>query len=103
MVAERMQDIRHRTRPLSKIRRRDCRYFPAVRRSGMAAKIFRAGVTPGHAPLVLRSEATKEPTMTVRLDPLAAAPSLMKEWQHASLAISVSLYQEIAEHIEILS
>ena len=41
--------------------------------------------------------------MTVRLDPLAAAPSLMKEWHRASLAISGSLDPALAELIEIRS
>jgi hypothetical protein len=48
-----MQDIRHRSLPLSKIRRRGCRYFSAVRISGMAAKISGADVTSGQASLVL--------------------------------------------------
>ncbi|MGX8009419.1 carboxymuconolactone decarboxylase family protein [Mesorhizobium sp. ORM8.1] len=39
--------------------------------------------------------------MTVRLDPLAAAPSLMKEWHRASIAIASSLDQDLAELIEI--
>ena len=39
--------------------------------------------------------------MTVRLNPLAAAPSLMKEWQRASIAIASSLDQDLAEVIEI--
>ena len=30
--------------------------------------------------------------MTARLDPLAAAPSLMKEWHRASLAISARIF-----------
>ena len=41
--------------------------------------------------------------MTVRLDPLAAAPSLMKEWHRASLAIAGSLDPALAELIEIRS
>ena len=39
--------------------------------------------------------------MTVRLNPLAAAPLLMKEWQRASIAIASSLDQDLAELIEI--
>ncbi|TGP20046.1 MULTISPECIES: carboxymuconolactone decarboxylase family protein [unclassified Mesorhizobium] len=41
--------------------------------------------------------------MTARLDPLAAAPSLMKEWHRASLAIASSLDPALAELIEIRS
>jgi AhpD family alkylhydroperoxidase len=41
--------------------------------------------------------------MTVRLDPLAAAPSVMKEWHRASLAISASLDPGLAELVEIRS
>ncbi|RWM07845.1 carboxymuconolactone decarboxylase family protein [Mesorhizobium sp.] len=41
--------------------------------------------------------------MTARLDPLAAAPSLMREWHRASLAISASLDPALAELIEIRS
>ena len=40
--------------------------------------------------------------MTVRLNPLAAAPALMKEWHRASLAIASSLDQDLAELIEDL-
>jgi AhpD family alkylhydroperoxidase len=39
--------------------------------------------------------------MTVRLDPLAAAPSLMKEWQRTSFAIAASLDPGLAELVEI--
>jgi AhpD family alkylhydroperoxidase len=39
--------------------------------------------------------------MTVRLDPLAAAPSLMKEWQRTSFAIAASLDPSLAELVEI--
>lgn len=41
--------------------------------------------------------------MTVRLDPLAAAPSVMKEWHRASLAIAASLDPGLAELVEIRS
>ena len=41
--------------------------------------------------------------MTVRLDPLAAAPSVMKEWHRASLAISASLDPGLASLVEIRS
>ncbi|MEP6567791.1 MAG: carboxymuconolactone decarboxylase family protein [Mesorhizobium sp.] len=39
--------------------------------------------------------------MTVRLEPFAAAPSLMKEWQRASIAIAASLDPSLAELVEI--
>ena len=39
--------------------------------------------------------------MTVRLNPFAAAPSLMKDWQRVSLAIVDSLDPELAELVEI--
>src|SRR3979490_3045067 len=44
---------------------------------------------------------TRKPTMTVRLDPVAAAPSLMKEWHRTSLAISSSLDPSLCELVEI--
>jgi hypothetical protein len=56
MVAERMQDIRHRHRLLSKIRRRDRRLCST---GGYGGKKIRTDVTPGQASLVFRSEATK--------------------------------------------
>ena len=39
--------------------------------------------------------------MTVRLEPFAAAPSLMKEWQRLSIAIAASLEPGLAELVEI--
>ena len=39
--------------------------------------------------------------MTVRLDPIAAAPSLMKEWHRASRAISSSLDPSLRDLVEI--
>jgi AhpD family alkylhydroperoxidase len=39
--------------------------------------------------------------MTVRLEPFAAAPSLMKEWQRVSIAIAASLEPGLAELVEI--
>ncbi|UVK38585.1 carboxymuconolactone decarboxylase family protein [Mesorhizobium sp. AR10] len=39
--------------------------------------------------------------MTARLEPFAAAPSLMKEWHRTSLAIAASLDPGLAELVEI--
>ena len=39
--------------------------------------------------------------MTARLNPLAAAPSLMKDWQRLSLAIASSLDPSLSELVEI--
>ena len=39
--------------------------------------------------------------MTARLNPLAAAPSVMKEWQRASFAIAHSFEQSLSALIEI--
>jgi len=39
--------------------------------------------------------------MTVRLEPFAAAPSLMKEWQRTSIAIAATLDPGLAELVEI--
>lgn len=39
--------------------------------------------------------------MTVRLEPFAAAPSLMNEWQRTSIAIAASLDPGLAELVEI--
>ncbi|MGY3539933.1 AhpD family alkylhydroperoxidase [Bradyrhizobium sp. USDA 4515] len=39
--------------------------------------------------------------MTVRLDPLAAAPKIMKIWFDASVAISSSLEPKLAELVKI--
>lgn len=41
--------------------------------------------------------------MTAKLDLFAAAPSLMKEWQRASFAISSSLEHSLAELVKIRS
>jgi AhpD family alkylhydroperoxidase len=39
--------------------------------------------------------------MTARLDPFAAAPSLMKDWQRTSIAISSSLDPSLSELVKI--
>jgi AhpD family alkylhydroperoxidase len=39
--------------------------------------------------------------MTAKLDLFSAAPSLMKEWQRAALAISSSLEQDLCELVKI--
>ncbi|MGD9882458.1 MAG: carboxymuconolactone decarboxylase family protein [Reyranella sp.] len=39
--------------------------------------------------------------MTARLDPLAAAPSLMKQWHRTSLAIAASLEPSLVALVEI--
>jgi AhpD family alkylhydroperoxidase len=39
--------------------------------------------------------------MTARLDPFAAAPSLMKDWHRTSLAISAGLEPALAELVKI--
>jgi AhpD family alkylhydroperoxidase len=39
--------------------------------------------------------------MTAKLDPFAAAPALMKDWQHTSLAIAGSLEQRLVHLVEI--
>jgi len=39
--------------------------------------------------------------MTAKLDPFAAAPSLMKEWHRASLAIAASLEPSLVALVEI--
>lgn len=39
--------------------------------------------------------------MTARLDPFAAAPSLMKDWHRTSLAIAASLEPSLAELVKI--
>ena len=39
--------------------------------------------------------------MTAKLNPLAAAPALMKEWQRASFAINASLETTLAELVKI--
>jgi AhpD family alkylhydroperoxidase len=41
------------------------------------------------------------PTMTAKLEPFAAAPSVMKEWHRASLAIASSLEPSLAALVEI--
>jgi AhpD family alkylhydroperoxidase len=41
------------------------------------------------------------PTMTARLNPVAAAPSLMKDWHSISLAISSSLDPSLGELVKI--
>ncbi len=41
--------------------------------------------------------------MTAKLDPLAAAPRLMKDWQRLSFAISASLDPGLGELVEILA
>lgn len=39
--------------------------------------------------------------MTARLDPLAAAPSLMKEWQRSSVALTSGFDPKLAELVKI--
>ena len=39
--------------------------------------------------------------MTARLDPFAAAPSLMKDWHRVSLAIAASLEPSLSQLVEI--
>jgi AhpD family alkylhydroperoxidase len=41
------------------------------------------------------------PNMKARLDPLAAAPSLMKQWHSASIAIAASLEPSLSELVKI--
>src|SRR5262249_54392654 len=43
----------------------------------------------------------RKPIMTAKLDPLAAAPELMKTWLGASMAIASSLEPRLAELVEI--
>ena len=43
----------------------------------------------------------RNPIMTAKLNPLAAAPLLMKEWQRTSIAISSSLDPSLAELVKI--
>jgi AhpD family alkylhydroperoxidase len=43
----------------------------------------------------------KDSTMTEKLDPLAAAPSLMKTWMSASLAVTASLEPALTELVKI--
>ena len=47
------------------------------------------------------SQPTMIPTMTARLDPVAAEPALMKEWFRTSLAVASSLEPGLAELVEI--
>jgi AhpD family alkylhydroperoxidase len=42
-----------------------------------------------------------KPTMTAKLDPFAAAPSVMKDWHRTSLAIASSLEPSLAQLVEI--
>ncbi|HEU4604249.1 MAG TPA: carboxymuconolactone decarboxylase family protein [Steroidobacteraceae bacterium] len=39
--------------------------------------------------------------MTARLDPFAAAPSLMKEWQRTSIALTANFDPDLAELVKI--
>jgi AhpD family alkylhydroperoxidase len=43
----------------------------------------------------------RNPTMTAKLDVLAAAPSLMKNWMSTSLAVTASLEPTLAELVKI--
>jgi AhpD family alkylhydroperoxidase len=43
----------------------------------------------------------RKPIMTAKLDPFAAAPSLMKDWHRTSLAISSSLDPSLSELVKI--
>jgi AhpD family alkylhydroperoxidase len=43
----------------------------------------------------------RKPTMTAKLDLFAAAPSLMKDWHRAALAISSSLEPSLSELVKI--
>jgi hypothetical protein len=75
MVAERMQDIRHRTRPLSKIRRRDCRSSPG----GTAARNANAGT---FAPLLILD--------MLRIQTARRLPSMMKYLTLSALVLATA-------------
>ena len=44
---------------------------------------------------------TRDTTMTARLDPVAAAPELMKIWRDAAVIIAASLEPSLAELVKI--
>src|SRR5262245_9313821 len=57
-----------------------------------------------HSPMLARHVVgtnERNPTMTAKLDVLAAAPSLMKNWMSTSLAVTASLEPTLTELVKI--
>jgi len=57
-----------------------------------------------HAPILARhivGPNERNPTMTTKLDPFAAAPALMKNWMGTSLAVAGSLEPSLIELVKI--
>jgi AhpD family alkylhydroperoxidase len=52
---------------------------------------------------MLSEPTERKPIMTAKLDPFAAAPSLMKNWHRTSLAIAQSLEPSLVHLVEIRS